>query len=349
MVDELFIIILMVIFGPYLWWGFRKLPQENWQFLASFPVRKIGTDTWAGINLTYYGLLSATAYLISIGLLVILMGSLGVQDTHIALIAIMILITCLPASPIIARIVEKKPFTLTVGGASFVGLLVAPWIIWGTYHLLGYKDATLLIIPSLAALAISYAFGEGLGRLACISFGCCYGKPLDACPPLLQNLFKNRSFVFTGNTKKIAYASGLNGKKVLPVQALTASLFFITALFCTHLFLKGYSASAFLTCVVITQGWRMFSETLRADYRGGGKLSAYQIMSLINILSGLFLTYFFPRSTFLPDVAKGITMLWNPGMIIFSIFWWIVTFLYTGISRVTESRVTFYIDTMNIR
>ena len=41
----------------------------------------------------------------------------------------------------------------------------------------------------LAALAIGYILGEGLGRLACLSFGCCYGKPLDQCGKVVSILF----------------------------------------------------------------------------------------------------------------------------------------------------------------
>jgi hypothetical protein len=348
MINELFIIVLTVLCTLYLRWGFRVLPLEGWQILASLPVRKIGPDTWDGINLTYYGLLSATAYLVSIASMIILMGSLGVPDVHIAFLAMTILAICLPASPIIARLVEKKPFTLTVGGASFVGILLAPWIIWGAYTILKYKDAKFLVMPSLTAMVIAYTFGEGLGRLACISFGCCYGKSLDDCSPFLQNLFKNHCFVFTGKTKKIAYASGLDGKKVLPVQALTASLFLFTALFCTYLFLKACHTAAFLIGVIITQGWRVFSETLRADYRGEGKLSTYQIMALVSIVTAIFLTYFFPAPDVFPDLRAGLALLWNPGMIFFLIFWWIGTFLYTGLSRVTGSRVTFHVHTQRI-
>jgi hypothetical protein len=35
------------------------------------------------------------------------------------------------------------------------------------------------IVPALAAVMIAYTFGEALGRLACISFGCCYGVSIS--------------------------------------------------------------------------------------------------------------------------------------------------------------------------
>jgi hypothetical protein len=51
---------------------------------------------------------------------------------------------------------------------------------------------------------IAYAFGEGLGRLACISFGCCYGVALPEAHPLLRHMFDRWHFVFSGSMKKIS-------------------------------------------------------------------------------------------------------------------------------------------------
>ncbi len=54
----------------------------------------------------------------------------------------------------------------------------------------------------MAVLSIGYTFGESLGRLACLSFGCCYGKPLSQCSEQIRNLFEHFNVVFTGETKK---------------------------------------------------------------------------------------------------------------------------------------------------
>jgi prolipoprotein diacylglyceryltransferase len=90
--------------------------------------------------------------------------------------------------------------------------------------------ADLPLMPVMAALATAYALGEGVGRLACISFGCCYGKPMDQVHPLLRRLFARHAFVFTGPTKKIAYADGLDGREIFPIQAVTATLYCAAAL-----------------------------------------------------------------------------------------------------------------------
>ena len=46
-----------------------------------------------------------------------------------------------------------------------------------------------------------------------------------------------RHFVFSGSMKKISYASGLEGKQVIPIQALTCLLYVGVGLIATLLFL----------------------------------------------------------------------------------------------------------------
>ena len=68
---------------------------------------------------------------------------------------------------------------------------IAPWIALGLNRWLpGLDDGSLPVLPTLAALAVGYAFGEGIGRLACISYGCCYGKPLRTCGPRVKKIFR---------------------------------------------------------------------------------------------------------------------------------------------------------------
>lgn len=65
--------------------------------------------------------------------------------------------------------------------------------------------------------------------------------------------------------KKISYASDLEGKQVLPIQAMTALLYIVVGLVATLLFLNGSFTIAFVLAMIITQLWRIFSKTLRAD------------------------------------------------------------------------------------
>lgn len=339
MKDELFVLCLAVVLIWIFRWAFRTLPCENWQIIAAVPKEKLESGEWKGENLTFYGFFTASAYIFAVVIIFTLLGAVSVPMLAVSGMIMLVLIICIPASVMIARIVEKKAYTFTTGGASFVGILIVPWIA-------AIADAMMkqqMSMPVMAAFSIGYAFGEGLGRLACISFGCCYGKVLSNCPVLVQKLFEKRHFVFFGKTKKIAYAHGLDGQKVIPIQAITIILYSISGLAGIYLFLKGFYHIAYIETLVITQLWRFFSEFLRADYRGAGRISAYQIMSLLAVLYACGMMFLFPNSSvYQTDILTGMACLWNPLLILLLQGLWIGVFLHSGRSRVTEASVNFY-------
>lgn len=345
MANELFLVALTVVFAVLLWWGFKTLPGEGWQIFASLPVSRDESGVWKGINLTYYGFLTASAYVIAIALLFILMGALGIPLKGTFTMVVILLLNCIPASRLMARVVEKKLHTFTIGGASFVGVLISTWAIWFANKTLGTRfDYQISFIPVLAAFIISYSFGEGMGRLACISFGCCYGKPLSHSHSLMQRFFRNYYFMFSGKTKKIAYEGGLDGVKVIPIQAITAILYIVTGMVGTFFFLKSYYITAFILTMAVTQIWRLLSEMFRADYRGGGRISAYQIMAIVSIIYSLGIVFFLPSASIAwPDVTIGLLSLWNPALLFFFLILWLAMFLYTGRSTVTGSTLTFHV------
>jgi len=200
-------------------------------------------------------------------------------------------------------------------------------------------------IPTMAVLAIAYAVGEGTGRLACISFGCCYGKPLALLPPWLSCLFATHHFVFAGTTKKAAYEGRLEGTPLVPVQGVTAVFFVVAGLIGLMLFLQGFALAAFVVSWTITQIWRAVSEMLRADFRGDGRMSVYQILALAGAVYGLGIVAFFRESSsYLPDLLLGLGVLMHPGVMLSLQVIWIVIFLYTGRSKVTVSRLAVSID-----
>jgi len=336
---------LLLFFALLLSWGFRHLPSERWQIMACVPLTKDKRGVWKGLNLTYYGLFSALAYGLGISLLFILLGSAGVPFAGTVIITIVVLACCVPASSIIARFVERKPFTFSVGGASFVGILIAPWVILCTDRVANHiMNVTIPLYPTLAALSIAYAVGEGAGRLACISYGCCYGASLSESGPFLKRIFDRHHFVFTGTTKKIAYASNLDGVKVIPIQAVTSIIYILVAMVGIVLYLRQFFFPSFLIPLVATQCWRVVSEFLRADYRGGGFISAYQIMAILSIAYASGLTFILPSTGPVSvDIIKGISSLWNPVVILTLEVIVIAIFLYTGRSDMTASSITFHI------
>jgi hypothetical protein len=345
MVNTVFILTLTLVMLFLFQWGFRKLPKEKWQFLGSIPKAKTSNGEWQGVNFTYYGFFNASAYVFATALFFILLGSVEIPLTGIFSMTLTVFFFCMPASKIIARIVEKKPATFSVGGASFVGILITPWIAWLIQKTLGNQMGFIVPVgPVLAAVSISYAFGEGIGRLACISFGCCYGKPLSEVHPILRHLFKERSFIFTGETKKISYAHGLDNQKILPIQAITAIILTFCGLLGLCFYLMGNYTASFLVTLVITQCWRFLSEFLRADYRGGGKLSAYQLMGLCSVPYAVFIVLLFGQSVApAPEILSGLRGFWDPGVVLFLEWLWLITFLFTGRSEVTGSTLSFFV------
>ena len=341
MFNEIFIIVLFLALMLIFRWAFQALPDEHWQIIGCFPYRRGSDGRWQGWNLTWYGFFNAVAVVFAVCMFLILTGALSTPLIAGLFLLILLLAICVPAAKIMAFLIEKKHNTFTVGGASFIGIIAAPWIILLTNATAGkWLIFNITPINALAAMSIAYTLGEGIGRLACISFGCCYGKPLADCSPLINKIFQKHNFIFSGKTKKIAYAHALDGQRVIPIQALTATIYSFTGLIGCYLFLKDFTIAAFVLTLIVTQLWRAFSEFLRADYRGEGKISGYQIMASISCLYGLFIAYIFndaPANT--PDLALGLSSIWNPALLIFMLALWVAIFFYAGKSRVTTSRI----------
>ena len=300
--------------------------------------------SWQGLNLTYYGLFNALALCAAVALVLILTGSAGIDFGVFGVLVCALLGVCLPASRLIARWVEKKPNTFSVGAASFIGIVSGPWLVMVLEHitkqLYGIDFDPMAV---MAALMVGYTLGEGIGRLACISFGCCYGKPMDQMPPWVQRYLPWAAFSYTGCTKKIAYAHQLEGRRVFAAPAATALLYSACALAGTLIYLLGGYAWAFFLCLLVTQVWRFISEFLRSDYRGDRRISVYQIMSLATVPYGLLIPFLFPASGLSADLMAGLRLLWNPEALLFLQVIGIAMFLRTGRSQVTGSGVSFFV------
>ena len=173
MKELLSVLPLGLILFAYLIWGFRTLPQERWQFIAALPLAKDADGHWRGVNLTYYGLFSAVAYVVAVATLLVLLGAIAVPVGRILALTVAVLAVCVPASRVVAGIVEKKSHTFSVAGAFFTALFAVPLAVFFLNLFADASQQTLPYLPAMAAAAIAYAFGEGLGRLGCIRFGCC--------------------------------------------------------------------------------------------------------------------------------------------------------------------------------
>ena len=345
MVNWIFVGGLALLFTLVYTWAFRTLPRERWQIMCAIPLRKNEDGSWQGLNLTFYGFFNAVGLSAAVGLVLVLAGSVGVSIGLLGMIVILLLGCCLPASKTIAAWVEKKPHTFSVGAASFVGIIAGPWLVllmqYAAMSLWGVGFDGMAVFSSLM---IGYALGEGIGRLACISFGCCYGRPMEKMPRVVQRFLPWATFTYSGGTKKIAYAHHLEGQRIFAVQAVTAVLYTAGALCGTVLFLNARFAWAYFVCLTVTQGWRFASEFYRTDFRGDRRISVYQIMSLLTIPYGLALPFFFSPVGATPDLVAGLKLLWHPAAILLLQVLWMVMFLRTGRSDVTGAGLRFFVN-----
>ena len=345
MIDAAFIATLAALMAALFVWGFKTLPQERWQMIAAVPVAKNRHGEWRGMNLTFYGFFSATGCVFGIGLALLLLASVHVSTLLAVILVAGLVLLCMPASRLVAAMVERKSNTYTIAGAAFVAAILLPPLVWFGAKLLAGRGVTLYVVPTLAAAAIAYALAEAIGRLACMSFGCCYGMPLRDASSRLAKLFRRFNTVFHGDTKKAAYASHLQNEPLVPVQALTSVVFTLSGLAGLVFFVMQYWRLAVLVPMIGTWGWRAIAENLRADHRGHTRISVYQVMSLVALAYLSAAAFLLPASGPAPDLALGLSELLKLPVFLVLQSLWVLLFLFYGRSQVTASVLSFHVVT----
>jgi hypothetical protein len=344
MIDVLFVAGLAALLLGTLAWGIKTLPAERWQMIAAVPLAKSSNGAWQGLNLTFYGFFSATASTFGIALTIVLLASVGTPLLAAAAVIAVMMAICVPASKVLARVIEGKHNTFTIAGAAFLAsLILPPASVVAQRALARWFDITIHVLPLLGAAAIAYALSEAIGRMACLSFGCCYGKPLREAGPRVARLFGRYHLVFHGDTKKAAYASGLAEEPLIPVQAITSVVFALAGLAGLALFLAGHWRLAAIVPAVATWGWRAMSEMLRADHRGHSRISVYQVMALIAIAYLVVMLSILPSEGPALNLAAGLAQVTSAAVIVLLQACWVGLFLYYGRSRVTGSVVSFHV------
>src|ERR1035441_2740023 len=117
-------------------WGIKNLPAERWQMMAAVPMAKSGNGACQGLNLTFYGFFSATATTFGIALMIVLVSSVGTPLLAAGAVIAAMMAICMPASKVVAAVIEGKSNTFTIAGAAFLaaiilppGLLAAQWAV----------------------------------------------------------------------------------------------------------------------------------------------------------------------------------------------------------------------------
>ncbi len=327
-------------------WAFRHLPSECWQIAVAVPARSrvVGDTgpTWPAVNITFYGVISAIAYMLAMLAFVFLAGAANQPIAAVAIFSMLLLLVGIPASKWVALWVEGVPGH-TIGGALFavvISVLPALWLTNMLCGAIGVPRAEPDVL--LASAAIAYVLGEAIGRLACLSFGCCYGRSIDSATPLQRALYSSTATIYRGRFKKIAYASGLDGRPVIAVQSVACAALFGVFIVSVWFFWKGHVTLSLIIALGLAQLWRAYSETLRADYRGREGFTVYQGMALTGV--GLTLLYAWihnaPASV-IPTFVRGLEVVTRIEVLLCTQALAIAILSLMGRSYVTSSRLEY--------
>ncbi len=303
---ELGLTLVALCAWPVFLWCFRNLPNERWQFAAILPSpnRQQTDHDWIGTNITFYGVISALAYAAATATFVFLCGSMGQPLWPTLAFICLMLAVCTPASKLIAHWVEGGNVNFTIGGATFAGALLLPIALFLSARIAADGFNAIALI---AAAGLAFVLGEAIGRFGCLSFGCCYGRRLSDVGPLQRALYGRTATTYRGPLKKISYVSNMENTPVVPVQSIASVVLFVLFLLGLWLFWRQNFAACALLVIWGSQSWRVYSETLRADYRGGSRVSAYQWMALATcvITTVTVLTASIGESSVAPSSVAG--------------------------------------------
>lgn len=160
----------------------------------------------------------------------------------------------------------------------------------------------------------------------------------------LQKLLRSLCFTFSGETKKVAYEANLLEQPLVPIQAVTAIVSSVAGIVGVFFFLRSNWTIALVVPLAITQLWRAFSEIFRADYRGRGRISAYQLMAITALVDSLaWIAFLDGAPVTAPNLLIGLRALVNTPVLLFLELLWIVIFVYMGRSSVTSATLSFHV------
>ena len=95
--------------------------------------------------------------------------------------------------------------------------------------------------------------------------------------------------------------------------------------------------------VLGTWGWRAIAETLRADHRGGTKISLYQAMSIVAVAYLSLAAMVLPALGPIPNLGLGLYQFRFLPVVLSLQALWVCLFLYYGRSRVTGAVLSFHV------
>ena len=246
------------------------------------------------VTLHTYGLLLATAYLVSIGLTSRLAGKEGVPSNRVWDLGFVVIVSALLGAKVLLVITDlgayvERPSRLLslefwqAGGVFYGGFIGA--VVGTGWYVRKCSDLSFWNVADAAAPAI--ALGQSVGRLGCFAAGCDYGRVSDL----------PWAVTFTSQ-----YANRYVGVPInIPLhptqlyESFTALMLFGILLWTYKR--RSFNGQVFCLYLMLYGGARFALEFFRGDAVRGfvfdGLLSTSQLVSLIIFPAGLILYFLF--------------------------------------------------------
>lgn len=109
------------------------------------------------------------------------------------------------------------------------------------------------------------------------------------------------------------------------------------------LFFLGRYNVVIVLALGVSQLWRVYSETFRADYRGDSKISVYQWMACFAVIAVLAAPFALPPSALQPELSRGLDAVWSPAAILLLQSIWLALFVYMGRSMQTGAALQYHV------
>ncbi|MGE4553582.1 MAG: prolipoprotein diacylglyceryl transferase [Desulfovibrionaceae bacterium] len=236
---------------------------------------------FGGFGLHTYGLLVALAFLASLWWAGVEARAAGLDAAAMPDIALWVFVGAVLGARLLYVLIDLPHFLahpleavmfwrggLVYSGGAVLGAALGIW--YG-------RRKRLPVLPWLDAIAPAVALGQGIGRLGCLSAGCCYGAP-------------------TGAPWGVTFTSPECLAEPLGVPLHPTQLYHAAAAFGTFALLvalrgrfrtPGRRVGLYLVLFAVQ---RVVIEFFRADWRGdAGPLSVTQVVALAFLAAGMYL------------------------------------------------------------
>jgi phosphatidylglycerol:prolipoprotein diacylglycerol transferase len=250
-----------------------------------------------GFQIYWYGILAATAFVLSFGSAARRAPRVGIKGEEIFNLAPWIIIGAIVGARVLYVISywDKdfagqpiwKVFNMRSGLVFYGGLIGSclGTIIYCTRHKLPLWRIGDIFAPSIA-------LGHGIGRIGCFMTGCCYGK---ACSLPWAVHFPEEHWT--------------HGVGVHPTQLYESGLNILFYLFLAWLFQRRkFEGQVFAAYLVGYAVIRAFVESFRGDYTefyAGGRLTPGQLVSIFIFIAGVVLWALKHKRTIAPRPAAA--------------------------------------------